>query len=133
MEDNTASDNELDSVTWESPYWPNLTSVVGYGYELQNKGFNNNYGSNWQTSCNVYGSPGSEPITDCSGTCTISLCAAGGASTDNVDVDGDECDCDNAIHYSPSDCSCNLSFVFCFCAKCHSTNAKNNKNKKIIK
>ena len=101
----SGANSQLDSVRWDSTF-PDLMNLTGYSFELINKGYENSYGSNWQTSCNIYGSPGAAPVTNCTSTCTLSLCMSQGAS--DVSVDGDECNCDNENHYYSDGCSCKL-------------------------
>ena len=76
----------------------------------------NDDGSSWKASCNIYGSPGSEPLQNCTSVCDITLCEANGASGVSVASSGESCDCDAAPHYYADGCSCQLGMyciVYC--------------------
>lgn len=100
---------ELDTVTWDN-FFPNLTNLVGYSYELKHKGYNNDEGNNWQISCDIYGSPGADPIKNCTTNCTTALCQANGAV--NVFADSNGCGCDSEDEYYEDGCSCQFGVFF---------------------
>ena len=65
-------------------------------------------GYNWKVSCDEYGSPGTESITNCSNSiCTFAQCEAYGAN--DIEVESDNtCDCDAETNYysDPNGCAC---------------------------
>jgi len=73
-----SSGTVIESVEYDSS-WPSL--LTGYSFELKELGYDDTAGSNWQSSCNIYGTPGSAPITSCATPCTQEQCRANGASS----------------------------------------------------
>ena len=90
--------SELDVVTWDSSF-PNLTSSIGYSYELlsMNESYNYHEGQNWQISCNIFGTRRS-----------TEMCQANGAENAIGDATSGICDCSAAEYYYPDECSCQL-------------------------
>ena len=53
-----------------------VDSVLRFAFELRNRGFDNDQHENWDRSCNIYGSPGDEPLKNCIDICSTILCQA---------------------------------------------------------
>eukprot|EP00484_Ammonia_sp_Unknown_P004174 CAMPEP_0197074786 /NCGR_PEP_ID=MMETSP1384-20130603/211281_1 /TAXON_ID=29189 /ORGANISM="Ammonia sp." /LENGTH=708 /DNA_ID=CAMNT_0042513627 /DNA_START=50 /DNA_END=2177 /DNA_ORIENTATION=+ len=74
-------------------------------YELIAKGFDNDVVDNWAQSCSVLGTPGADPASDCTASCTSDGCGSGvysSCSTAGV------CDCGGTTYpqcSSPSSCT----------------------------
>jgi hypothetical protein len=90
--------------------WPSI--LTGYTFELEWVGYNNHEGSNWHQSCNTRGTPGYEPIRNCSWTCTDEQCQLNGASEATCTSSGNsKCNCNpnlksqyNSYYFSGTTC-----------------------------
>lgn len=93
----TNDDEIIDSVTYDVSTW--FITDDGYSYELISKGFNNDIGDNWAQSCNIYGTPGSDTIENCTTTCNTEgiECGDGGY----CDTESGLCVCDETAGYYP--------------------------------
>ena len=98
----------LHSVVCDSTF-PNLTRLPGFAFKLRNRGFDNDQlqGGNWDRSCNIYGSPGDEPLKNCPDICSTTLCQANVPSQwKDYGIIISECDCNDVEHYYSNGCSC---------------------------
>jgi hypothetical protein len=89
----------VDSLTYDSSTWPQI--LTGYTYALKYVGYDNQLGSNWEQSCNTRGTPGSDPVRNCTWTCTNQQCQLNGASSANCITNGNtqQCNCNSNSYY----------------------------------
>lgn len=88
----SSSGSIINSVQWNSS-WPIAT--VGYSYELKNKAYDGGQGSNWLVSCDNLGTPGADPLSNCS-SCFASQCQLNNDTA--ASCINNKCSCTNGFY-----------------------------------